>query len=317
MPGSLTTNTLIDSIKRKAMLPSTQNTFRTVDFLAFANDEMDIGVVPSILSLHEEYYVYSEEIPLEADKSRYPIPYRAIGGKLRDLFYQDTNGNLKELSRIQPEDKAIYQLQSTNTGFIFFYIEGNDIILTPQVSSTPTGSLVASYYLRPNDLVEESRAAVITSISSSLGVTTYTVDGVPTGMSTSTEIDIIQARSGHKTKVFDINPNSVNSNTSIITFLDTDLPDDVIVGDYVCFAGETIVPQCPSDLHNILAQRVAARCLESLGDTAGLNAANAKIAEMEVKTGNIIDSRVDGSPQKVTNFRGILQYTRFRRSGWR
>jgi hypothetical protein len=49
----------------------------------------------------------------------------------------------------------------------------------------------------------------------------------------------------------------------------------------------------------MLAQRVTMRCLEALGDQAGLTLAAAKLLEMEQKTGSLIDSRVEGAPLKV------------------
>jgi len=312
----LTSDTLIESIKTRAQIPDNQSTFTTANFLALANEEMDIGLVPTVLSLHEEYYVYSEEITLEASKSRYPIPYRAIGGKLRDLFYKNTSGDLLEMSRINPEDKATFQNSTANTNFGFFYIEGNDIVLIPDVGTSVTGTLLASYYLRPNDLVEESRVAIITSISSSGGTTTFTVDGVPTNMTTSTPVDLLQAKSGHKIRSFDVSPTSVNSTTNTIEFDDNDISSDIEVGDHIAFAGESIIPQCPSDLHSVLAHRVACRVLEALGDREGLAAANQKLAEMELKTATLIDNRVEGAPIKILNANGLLRNSRIRRRNW-
>ena len=51
----------------------------------------------------------------------------------------------------------------------------------------------------------------------------------------------------------------------------------------------------------VLAQRVAQRVLEALGDTEGLNNATAKIAEMENKLTTMLDNRVEVAPRKVVN----------------
>jgi hypothetical protein len=107
----LTSNALIESIKRKISFPVSQNTFSNTDLLAFANEEMMISQVPSVMIYHEEYFVIGVKVPLRDNVSRYPIPDRAIGMKMRDLFYEDTAtpGNLTEMTRISSEDKAYWQ----------------------------------------------------------------------------------------------------------------------------------------------------------------------------------------------------------------
>ena len=74
-----------------------------------------------------------------------------------------------------------------------------------------------------------------------------------------------------------------------------------IRADLVTLAGETIIPQIPDELHSMLAQRVACRCLEALGDQQGLQAANLKLAEMEAKSATLINDRIESSPQKIVN----------------
>lgn len=310
----LTSTTLIESVKRRASIPEDQATFTSEDFLALANEEIDNALVPLILSMQEEYFVYPETVALVASTSRYAIPYRAIGGKLRDLFYQDTNGQLHEMSRIAPEEKVTFQENpDSNTYFKYFYVEGNNVVLAPTVGSSPVGSLVFTYYLRPNDLVEADEVAFITDIDTSGDNTIYTVTQVPEDFSASTEMDVNQTKSGHKIRVFDLSPVAVNSGTNQITFLTADLPTDIIVGDHIALAGQCFIPQIPSDLHSILAQRVAQRCLESMGDAAGLQAASVKLQEMETRSSTLIDNRVEGAPLKITNRKGLLRNSRLRR----
>ena len=80
------------------------------------------------------------------------------------------------------------------------------------------------------------------------------------------------------------------------------------VGDYICLQNESIIPQIPPDLHNGLAERTAARILAAMGDQAGLQASTAKIAEIEQRQGNLMNNRVEGTPQKVTNRHSLLRY---------
>lgn len=314
--GYLTSSSLIESIKRRAMIPSNQSTFTDADFLALANDELKIGLLPSILSVQEEYYVFAERVQVESNKSSYAIPYRAIGSKLRDVFYVDNGGNLVEMSRISPDDKALYQNQVNTSRFVFYYVENNNIVVTPKTNATPTGELLFTYFIRPSDLVDEKRISVITNIQKNGNDVTFTVDKIHSDFSLNKKLDILQAKPGHRIRNIDVNAIELNTNNKTFKFNASHVDSDVEVGDHIALAGECMIPQCPSDLHPVLAQRVAARCLEALGDTQGLANANTKLQEMEVKTMQLVDNRVIGAPQKVVNNRGLLRFSKIRRKRW-
>jgi hypothetical protein len=395
--GYLTSSTLIDTVKREAMIPTSQSTFTSADFLAIANQEMRVGLVPSIMQYHQEYYVRdSAPILISPNQNNYPIPYRAVGGKFRDAYYLDQNNNLRAMTRIFPDDRPYYQQTNFQNRFLYFFIQGNDIVLMPDVGDNPVGFIVFSFYMRPNELVDQSRVATIKNISitgsqgnitnitatnpsiitsANHGLTTgniinitqtnsdpqingnwaitvidantfsiqatvlttgttglwtfnttaYTVDQIPTGFSTSTLLDLMQTNPGHKTYSFDQIPLSVDTTNKIITFNTTQtqttaFPPNVgaspVVGDYISFAGECIIPQAPSDLHDLLAQRVVLRCLQALGDTNGMQMAQSKLAEMEKWAGYLIDNRSEGEPVKANNLRGLLRSSKIRKRGW-
>jgi len=490
-----TTSTLIESIIRKGMLPTSNKTFLEADFLAFANEEMQIGIVPSILQVHEQYFVWVDQVPLvgndceltfpnvnndfppdynyrhepyPADQSylytsvletppqthSYPIPYRAIGMRLRDLFYKDDSGTLRKLTQISEEDQAYYQNSGGNR-WIAFYFQGNDVILVPSINTDISGHLLFYYFLRPNQLVDETRAGIIASsvklrakisgivFGSSIATITATAHGyatgdyvrlyntnssprihgvfqitvidantftipytvhsgnainynfttsaanasqgatytnngqtftvlvpatasttlvmsstgmpltsgtltlvtgtgdptitfsaynngtagyakrgtvtltapVPANLAINTLADFIEAKSGNKTKNFDVKIYSINQLAGTMQFDPDQLPDDLLAGDYVNTQNEAIVPQIPTELQPMLAQRVVSRCMEALGDTQGLTNSNTKLAEMEQKLFNLISNRGEGTPKKINNRRSILKYSRiyFRR----
>jgi hypothetical protein len=126
---------------------------------------------------------------------------------------------------------------------------------------------------------------------------------------------MLESNGGLRLLIKDVLPTAINRGTNTLTFATSDIPSLLSAGDHIAFSGECIVPQIPEDLHSILAQRVAARCVEAMGDNAGLQAANAKISEMELKMGNLIDNRSESDPQKITNFNGLLRGGKRRR--WR
>lgn len=392
-----TSNTLVEAVKRKISMPLTQVTFSPDDILQFAFEELMLEQVPSILQYHEEYFVYNQTIKIQPNQSRYNIPDRAIGMRLRDVFYVNEQNQLCQMSRISPDDKNFFELSSGPIIYpIHYYIENNSIVLVPKIHDNPVGSIQMSYFLRPNTLVPDEDAAICTSISKNITIhndnivlgdkisfgtlvleagvdfnigvnstetsnnlvakinsyndpylyalnnnsigtyfyhnrnlkvvssnqsgievqQTITVNSnlVPEKIQERTMVDILQMEAGHSTLSFDVllGGNSVSETT--ITLKEDQLPEGFVVGDYICARFESIVPQIPTDLHNLLAERTCSRILASIGDQEGQASTEAKIQRLEGRQQVIIDNRVDGAPLKVTNFNGLLRQTR---SGFR
>lgn len=173
-----TSDKLIEAVKRKISFPISQNTFTEDDILAFANEEMFISQVPAVMQYHEEYFVYRVQVPLVTNISRYPLPDRSIGMKLRDLFWSDASGNYFEMTRISSDDKAFFQRNiGANQAIHKFYLENNDVLLTPSVVGDPTGKLNFFIFLRPNQLVQDSRARIFTAFTQDVTITSLPAAG--------------------------------------------------------------------------------------------------------------------------------------------
>lgn len=395
----LTSDDLVASVKRKISFPVSQNTFSDADILAFANEEMMISQVPSILQWHEEYLVSSVTVPLLPSKNRYSIPDRAIGMRLRDIAWSDVTGNVFEMTRVSADDKAYFQRSvGSNQQVHKFYLEGNDVVIVPNPTPNITGSLIFYIFLRPNLLVANERASTIASFSKSITINnaliaagdtvvinditftavsgspgtnefqigatsidtatnlaaaislnglatastgspstavctlTYTdisydfftvstgisistqtilnVDNVPANITAGSYIDILQTKPGHKMLKYDILVPSAGVSSTSISINDSDVPSNMIVGDYVCSQNECIIPQIPTDLHNELAERTCARILAAIGDQAGLAITKGNIQEMEQHQATLLDARVDGAPKKVTARHSMLRYNK-------
>jgi hypothetical protein len=407
----MTSLDLIESVKRKIAVPINQRTFSEEDILAFANEEMLISQVPDILMYHEEYFVFSQDNILTANVQKYSLPERAMGMKLRDVFYVDTNDNLFEMTRINPDDKAYWQRESAVINLMQkYYLEGNDVVLAPQNVSSPTGKLRFSYFLRPNQLVLNDRASICQSFFKSITITnssiiagdkltvgdvvltavlgspsslefqigasssdtaanlasalnldaTYSAtsstnsvviyfsklstsvsssntagmsvssrigvkftSSLPTHITHDSKVDFLQTKAGHKTFAISVplKSDAVSADSILFDGINTDkytiindtrslIPADFQVGDYVCEEYECIIPQIPSDLHNGLAERTAARLLAAQGDAMGLQMSAAKIADIKHSEGALLDDRVDGSTQKINQRKSPLSFLR-------
>lgn len=452
----LTSDQLVESVKLNIMFPVAQNTFTAENILSFANKELITSQVPSILQYHEEFFVTVKEVALKSNQSVYPIPDRAIGLRLRDLMYRDSSNTLTEMTRITGDEDVFVYGAGSGTPPYKYKLQGNDIRLVPDIGNISAGSLVFVYYLRPNQLVRNSRAATITNFLQSVTVSnasvvagdtvsinviqestdenpflhpnqaflessvtstiTFTaVAGSPSALefqigatsidtatnlanaintnaeylaangspatdrvlvefdslfqtiTTSNEaafiipdtmgiqfdnlpstytdpntnittplftegslIDFLQTKAGHKTFSYDVEipENSItitsftptpNTQTNTILFPIIDIPSALVVGDYICLANECIIPQIPSDLHEVLSERVSARIQRALGDQAGLQATQGKVQEMEAGQAKLIDNRTEGTPQKVLGRHTFLKIMARRRShlrGW-
>jgi len=295
--GSVKTSTkLIEGVKRRAMIPGDNATFNDADFLEIMNEELMLGLLSTILKVHQEFYVYTDEQTLSSGTTSYPISYRAIGSKLRNVSLKDGSGNIQQLTRVEPEDAGKF----TNQGNTF-YLKNDKVVFT----STPqSGTLQMDIFLRPNQLVATSRAATILSIDSDTGIITFS-SNVPSHFASGIKYDFISKNAPCKTLAYDITA-SGKSNTTL-TFTTTDIPDDLVVGDYITIAEETIVPQMPVEMIPILEQRAAIYCLESLGDFEAMKKAEDKLLKMEYNVNTLIDNRTEGNPQKANNTNSLLR----------
>jgi hypothetical protein len=49
----LTSDKLVSSIRRRAMIPDDTATFEDIDLLEIANEEIDVEILPNLMSLNE------------------------------------------------------------------------------------------------------------------------------------------------------------------------------------------------------------------------------------------------------------------------
>jgi len=305
MSRILTSSKLVESVRKRAMIPTDTSVYTDEDILDILNEEMDAGLLSTLLVLHEEYLVNFKDYDLPVTGNMFEIPYRAIGNKLRDVSVVTSDGNHYELSRISLEQLGDYKNGLISSDRNVFYVENNYIKL---VDTQLSGEKLRMYfYLRPNTLVLEKNIGVIQDINTSTGA--ITLVSFPDSFANLSSMDFVAKRSPNKIYKYDISPVSVNTNTRTVTFDPLDLPNNLMVGDYLCLAEETPVPNIPTEMHPLLAQRAAVHILEALGDTEGLANAKAKLSQMESSINNIIDDRVEGAPQKINPRYSALQET--------
>ena len=313
MSRVLTATKLVESVRKRAMIPTDTNVYTDESILEIINEEIDAGLLSTLLTLHEEYLVHYEDFQTVNGQTAYPIPYRSVGNKLRGAALVCSSGSIYELSRISIDQLSDYRNDTRSFNRNVFYVE-NNYIKFADTQSLNSEYIRMYYYLRPNKIVLEKYSGKITDINRTTGV--ITLSSFPSAFSNLPQMDFVAYRTPNKLHSFDIQPLASDVNTKTMTFSVSDIPSELIVGDYLCNQEETPVPNIPTEMHPLLAQRAAVHILEALGDTEGLANAKAKLQQMELSINNIIDNRVESSPQKVTPRHSALMESRRRRGGY-
>ena len=67
----MTVSELLVSIKSRMMLPEANSTFSDADLIAFMNEEMLIGLVPSVLQMKDNYLTAKAVTPLSTGRVKF------------------------------------------------------------------------------------------------------------------------------------------------------------------------------------------------------------------------------------------------------
>lgn len=282
---------MIASIKRRATVPTSQLTFKDLDFTALCNDELQGEVIPLLMSTREEYFVEFVDVALANNEIE--IPENAVGLKLRSVSYKQSGSdlNLVNLPRLDLDTVTNQNLNPFKSGF---FVQGNKLIIYPS-NSIPSGSIIRLYYYkRTLVLTEPNNFGQVVSIDTNTN--TIQLTRVPSSWTTSTKLNSISQDSPFNITNEEISITSVSSPSIIVDSL-----DGISVGDYISEQGYSAIPQVPVEVHQYLAQLTAVKCLEAQGDVQGMKVAQAKADSLKEKILIMVSNRVDGSPKKIIN----------------
>jgi hypothetical protein len=317
MAQDFTTTGLLADIKRKCFIPIAQTTFSDTDLLAMADEELQIGIVPLIMSVREEFFVTWKEYNVTGLTSSFSIPPRAIGSKLSKVtMIVDPTASDVPNEVLLPQlnaDQAVFNTVFNNYLAIpAFYLQNNQLFLSPGGQQYAGQTLRQYYFRRPNQLILTSGCSTITSITDNIATVNLIPSTFGTGSLYTITSDVVKANPGFDLLGMDLSL-TVNTVDNTITFTD-DLADlDIQVGDYICLAGETPVPQIPVEVHTLLAQRTAVKVLEALGDEKNFAIASKKLVDMEHRITGLLSNRVEGAARKVVNNYSTLSTNPFGR----
>ena len=291
---------LIKCVRDQAMLPDATSTGTSdADILEHLNHAMLAEVVPHVLKFREEFFVVSERQTVSGTKTKYRMSPRAIGNRLRDIFWTDGSTNRHRITQLGREDMANLSLEGA-TEPVAFYIEGNSVVLYPSVQGG-TGFLEIAFFFRPGELVLSTATRKVLSVDSATAVTL--TSAIPAGWSTANRFDVHSEHSGAEIKTWSAAATTVAA--SGITFsaqIDGSVFGTTAVeaGDYVCLAGEAALPGIPREMHPTLAQAAVCRILAAMSDE-NVAVQVSKLNRMIDDSKYMANDRVEGRPRVIAN----------------
>lgn len=305
--------TILDTVRGLAGLNNIQaqgNDDATL--LRYVNESIRSKVAPFLLRVREEYLTATSRQALSSSVSKYRIPERAIGNRLRDLIYVDSNSNRNHVLMIERRELPEYNTTASSGSISGAYIDGNYVQIVP-TSGSYSGSLEFTYYMRPSVLVASTEFGTISSVNTTTKQVTLSATP-PATFVNGAKIDIHSKSSGGEILQLDLTQNgSVSGN--VVTFTEA-IDGSVygstvpVAGDYVCLANESAIIQVPEDLVLVTCQCAALRVAVS-----ERNQPLAQMLAQLVREGledmtNVFEDRVESKTPRVRGWHGIEGWSR-------
>lgn len=299
---TFTSDELINEMKVRQTVPTSQGTFQDADFVRLLNAAMLQKVLPAIHRVKEEYFIKYTDSAIVANQANYAIPVRAVGGQLRDVVYLDPDGTESELPRLQPED---LKRPIPTYGVI---LRSNEIIMSPTPLNA-TGSIRFYYERRPNNLCVVTSAGKISSIDTVLHQVVVVTK--PSTWAVGTKIDFTSGDPIFQSR----GDGYAITGISGFTISFASLPTGLAVGDFAAESGFSPIPQLPYEGHLVMAQYAAAWSMRSLSNKRPAEDAEKAADNMLLDFVTLINPRIDGETKRFANTGNGIFGAGY--SGWR
>jgi hypothetical protein len=311
-----TAMSLVASAYRRTLAPNAPGAIQPGDVITFLDEEMRSTIVPLVLAAQEEFWVYNYDQAIVANTYQYTIPPRAAFATWRDVVLVDATGMELSMTELSPEYlKLTFPGGANPPLYIFgFYIINDKIQLWPPNGTTPTQYLLRmKIKRRPNNLTSTVNCGQVTNINT--GTFVVTLSSADTTWTNATTFDVIPNSPQFTSRMDGQTVSAVSlpaGGPYTLTFSSAgtnpttnqpypNLPVGLAIGDWVCPALMSCVPQIPYDMFPLLAQRGAIKILEAMGDTQNLTIAERRYQDMAVDFARTVSPRIDGTPKKIVN----------------
>jgi hypothetical protein len=258
------------------------------------DNELSLGVVPLLKKTQQNYFVMNVDVTIVNGKSAYTMPTRAVGNALRDVVLLDASGNEVALNNLEREYiKVQFPFNFVPSIWSFGqYLTANEVNLyNTLIQSYTAYKLRFITERRPGGLTLSSNCGQIQVITGNILTLSY-VD--PT-WTTGTTFDIINP----------LPPFQSIADDATITLISgfqvtlTTVPSGLAVGQWVCPAMLSCIPQIPYEFFPLLTERTVATIAEAMDMSQLLASSKAKIQEFEANAAALARPRVTGSPKLI------------------
>lgn len=291
MARDYTTTQMLTTLKKRAMVPSSQDTYQDSDLLSVLDDTIIDYVVPLIMDNREEFFVEKADTSIGSDSS-FDIPVRAMGIVLRDILRVTSGGDVYSIARLEPEDLEYYNNASSYQKNVF-YLENDKVYLLG--SYNDSDSIRLKYYRRPNNLVAESACAKVSSVVGNV----VSCESVPSTWTTADTFDVIKGSPHFRSLGDEQSATDVDTTADTITF--TSAPSGIEAGDWICLTGTAPVAQIPYDAYSLLIEKASHTILTDLGDLEGAQVKERLVKQKEDSLVSLVSNRTKGENRKIIN----------------
>lgn len=275
--ADFTTTRLIQRVRKRAGLPAWGEEGLDAELLERLNDVQRLYLTALLEGAKAEHRQATLDISITSSL-RVDIPTRAVAAGIKMLQGVTGSGTVSFSAEVSDRDFGSYRNGD-------FYVEGNQLVF---FRAPPFSTVRVTYSRRMSDLVLSTSVGTITAINTGTGA--VTIGSAPSGFPTSsTAYDFVRAKPHFDILAMD---KAATRSGTTLTFSATDLPSGLIVGDYVCLAGESPVCQAPVELHPLLAQRAAYEYLDDKGDETAAQAER-RLERLEQDAMKLIAERVE------------------------
>jgi hypothetical protein len=321
MAQTFTTTELLVQIREMARLPDDEPDATDTILLRKATEILQSVYAPAVRKVREDYYVATSRIALASGRASYPIPRRAVTASVRRVRLLDSAGRELRMTQVPYES-----LLTSQTGLRpdFYSLADDRVMVSPTpIAGSTSYRLELVFEYRPSMLVpvdEDELSVVVASNYNNPTADTHTVYALADVFQDADLIDIVRKDAPFSSPVIDatINARGVTVSgyaldlTSYSGLQDQNL--GLVVGDWVCPAGETPVPQIPAELHPILAKHTAAAWLAPIDTQTSAELKDA--ADLELKDAlAAMSPRKLGKQMKMRPTAGGIRTRGIRRSG--
>ena len=301
MATDYTMTELVESLKRRGLIPIADKTFDSRALINIMSEELMNFIVPRLMQVRENFFMEYWDQTLEAERARYDIHPRSIGMKIKSMYWiKDSNSTPALLQQVDVEQIQYIPDDILTNVPNYFYFNDVYVNVLPKPKSGIQGTIRQYFFQRRNRLVPVSEAGRITQITSNSVV----INAVPTGFDQTQFYDFVKGIPGFQCLEIDVQPTGISGTT----FTFSSLPEDLAVGDWLCLAGESPIPQIPLEAFPLLAQQGLYVVLDALNDTSGADKAKVKRDELLSQIVTLVGVRSEDNTLALVSNQNIGNY---------